>query len=77
MARYYKLINGFMLNFYDLDLTEEEAFAQGYKTANEPPQDGKEIALSLLMKANITLRLNGLKFQYQLSRRNNDRYNAF
>ena len=42
MARYYKLINGFMLNFYDLDLTEEEAFVQGYKTANEPPQDGKE-----------------------------------
>lgn len=42
MARYYKLINGFMLNFYDLDLTEEEAFAQGYKTANEPPQDGNE-----------------------------------
>lgn len=41
MARYYKLINGFMLNFYDLDLTEEEALAQGYKTANEPPQDGK------------------------------------
>ena len=42
MARYYKLNNGFMLNFYDLDLTEEEAFAQGYKTANEPPLDGKE-----------------------------------
>ena len=41
MARYYKIINGFMLNFYDLDLTEEEALAQGYKTANEPPQDGK------------------------------------
>ena len=41
MARYYKLINGFMLNFYDLDLTEEEALAQGYKTANEPPQDGQ------------------------------------
>ena len=41
MARYYKLINGFMLNIYDLDLTEEEALAQGYKTANEPPDDGK------------------------------------
>ena len=41
MARYYKLFNGFMLNFYDLDISEEEALAQGYKTANEPSQDGK------------------------------------
>lgn len=42
MPRYYKFINGFMLNFYDLDISEEEALAQGYKTANEPPQDGKQ-----------------------------------
>ena len=42
MPRYYKFINGFMLNFYDLDLTEEEALALGYKTANEPPHVGKQ-----------------------------------
>lgn len=42
MTVYHKLINGFILNNYELgDITEEEAFAQGYKTINEPPQDGK------------------------------------
>ena len=42
MTVYHKLINGFMLNNYELgDISEEEAFAQGYKTINEPPQDGK------------------------------------
>ena len=42
MTVYHKLIDGWMLNNYELgDITEEEAFAQGYKTINEPPQDGK------------------------------------
>ena len=43
MTVYHKLIDGFILNNYELgDITEEEAFAQGYKTINEPPQDGKQ-----------------------------------
>ena len=42
MTVYHKLINGFMLNNYELgDITEEEALAQGNKTINEPQQDGK------------------------------------
>ncbi len=45
MPRYYKFINGFMLNFYDFDISEEEALAQGYKTANEPPQDGDVVLM--------------------------------
>ncbi len=42
MTVYHKLIDGFILNNYELgNISEEEAFAQGYKTINEPPQDGK------------------------------------
>lgn len=42
MTVYHKLIDGFMLNNYELgDISEEEAFAQGYKTINEPPKDDK------------------------------------
>ena len=43
MAIYHKFLYNCMLNNYDLgDITDEEAFAQGYKKLNpEMPDDGK------------------------------------
>jgi len=43
MAIYHKFLYNCMLNNYDLgDITDEEAFAQGYKKLNpEMPNDGK------------------------------------
>ena len=43
MAIYHKFLYNCMLNNYDLgDITDKEAFAQGYKKLNpEMPDDGK------------------------------------
>lgn len=48
MAIYHKLINGNMLNNYELgDITEEEALEQGYKPLKEDErEDGKEYEMS-------------------------------
>ena len=43
MTVYHKLIDGFILNNYELgNISEEEAFAQGYKTINETTQDDQK-----------------------------------
>ena len=55
MAIYHKFLYGCMLNNYDLgDITDEEAFAQGYKKLNpEMPNDGKVyIAKSIIENGN-------------------------
>lgn len=48
MTVYHKLINGNMLNNYELgDITEEEALKEGYKPLKEDErEDGKEYEMS-------------------------------
>ena len=48
MTVFHKLINGNMLNNYELgDITEEEALEQGYKPLKEDErEDGKEYEMS-------------------------------
>lgn len=48
MTVYHKLINGNMLNNYELgDISEEEALKQGYKPLKEDErEDGKEYEMS-------------------------------
>jgi len=50
MTIYHKLINGNMLNNYELgDITKEEALAQGYKPLIETPrEEGKEYSLQYI-----------------------------
>lgn len=64
MTVYHKLINGFMLNNYELgDITEEEAFAQGYKTINEPPQDGKNYCAQSFNESEHHIEVEWVEFQ--------------
>lgn len=43
MAKYYQLIDGRILTMYELgNITEKQALTKGYKTINDPPDDGKQ-----------------------------------
>lgn len=64
MTIYHKFENGCMLNNYDLgDISEEEAFAQGYKTMNEPPQDGKQYCANKVTEMGNHLEVEWIEFK--------------
>ena len=64
MTVYHKLIDGFILNNYELgDISEEEAFAQGYKTINEPPQDGKNYCAQSFNEGEHHIEVEWVEFQ--------------
>lgn len=70
MTVYHKLINGNVLNNYELgDITQEEAFAQGYKTLSKDPEEeeGKYYAIEGFIETehNIHIRLTEIEDPYK------------
>lgn len=60
MTVYHKLINGCVLNNYELgDISQEEAFAQGYKTlTRDPEEEGKFYAISGFTETEHNIHIN-------------------
>lgn len=79
MTVYHKLINGNMLNNYELgDITPEEALKQGYKPLIETPREkNKEYSLMLVENSkNIVAIYNEIKpLEEEFSDESNEKHN--